>query len=117
VPLERTSVTGFEARGRRGLDGAQRPDTATGSFSIVIGDQPEMDFGGKRNPDGQGFCGLRPRRQGMEVVKAVQSSATGPSGPYGAGEPQSADCGREGLPAWTLKRPYGRASTPLLHAQ
>ena len=32
------------------------PDTATGSFSIVIGDQPEMDFGGRRNPDGQGFA-------------------------------------------------------------
>src|SRR5205085_8786337 len=56
VPLERTSVTGLKH-----VDGAvsmarSGPDTATGSFSIVIGDQPEMDFGGKRNPDGQGFA-------------------------------------------------------------
>jgi hypothetical protein len=29
-------------------------DTATASFSIVIGDQPEVDFGGRRNPDGHG---------------------------------------------------------------
>ena len=28
------------------------PNTATSSFFIVIGDQPELDFGGKRNPDG-----------------------------------------------------------------
>ena len=32
------------------------PDSATSSFFICIGDQPELDFGGKRNPDGQGFA-------------------------------------------------------------
>src|SRR6185436_8871815 len=45
VPLERTSLTGLKH-----VDGAvsmarNGPDTATGSLSIVIGDQPEMDFG------------------------------------------------------------------------
>src|SRR5262245_33939768 len=43
IALERTSVTGL-----RHLDGVlsmarSGPDTATASFSIVIGDQPEMD--------------------------------------------------------------------------
>ena len=49
IPLERTSVTGLTH-----VDGAismarNGPDTATASFSIVIGPQPEMDFGGRRD--------------------------------------------------------------------
>ena len=83
IPLERTSVTGLKH-----LDGAvsmarSGPDTARGSFSIVIGDQPEMDFAGKRNPDGQGFAVFGRVVKGMDVVKAIQASPTGPSGPYG----------------------------------
>jgi len=83
VPLERTSVTGLKH-----LDGAvsmarNGPDTATGSFSIVIGDQPEMDFGGKRNPDGQGFAVFGRVVRGMDIVTVIQTSPTGPSGPYG----------------------------------
>ena len=83
VPLERTNVTGLKH-----VDGAvsmarNGPDTATGSFSIVIGDQPEMDFGGKRNADGQGFAVFGRVVKGMEVVKAIQMSPTGPRGPYG----------------------------------
>jgi peptidyl-prolyl cis-trans isomerase A (cyclophilin A) len=83
VPLERTTVTGLTH-----VDGAvsmarNGPDTATGSFSIVIGHQPEMDFGGKRNPDGQGFAVFGRVVSGMDVVKAIQASPTGPGGPYG----------------------------------
>jgi peptidyl-prolyl cis-trans isomerase A (cyclophilin A) len=83
VPMERTSVTGLKH-----VDGAvsmarSGPDTATGSFSIVIGDQPEMDFGGKRNADGQGFAVFGRVVKGMDVVKAIQASPTGPAGPYG----------------------------------
>lgn len=84
VPLERTSVTGLKH-----LDGAvsmarNGPDTATASFSIVIGDQPEMDFGGKRNPDGQGFAVFGRVVKGMDVVKAIQASPTGQRGAYGS---------------------------------
>jgi len=83
VPLERTSATGL-----RHVDGAvsmarSQPDTATGSFSIVIGDQPEMDFGGRRNADGQGFAVFGRVIRGMEVVKAIHMSPTGTRGPYG----------------------------------
>jgi len=83
VPLERTSVTGLKH-----LDGAvsmarSAPDTATASFSIVIGSQPEMDFGGKRNPDGQGFAVFGRVVRGMDVVKAIQASPTGQKGAYG----------------------------------
>jgi peptidyl-prolyl cis-trans isomerase A (cyclophilin A) len=83
VPLERTHVTGLKH-----VDGAvsmarSGPDTATASFSIVIGDQPEMDFGGKRNADGQGFAVFGRVVTGMAVVKAIQGSPTGQRGPYG----------------------------------
>ena len=83
IPLERTRVTGLKH-----VDGTlsmarSGPDTATGSFSIVIGDQPEMDFGGRRNPDGQGFAAFGRVIRGMDVVKAIQASPTGQRGPYG----------------------------------
>ena len=71
-----------ETRRRRRFDGAQRPRHATGSFSIVIGDQPDMDFGGKRNPDGQGFAAFGRVVLGMDVVKAIHASPTGPRRPY-----------------------------------
>jgi peptidyl-prolyl cis-trans isomerase A (cyclophilin A) len=32
------------------------PRLGTHHFSICIGDQPSLDFGGQRNPDGQGFA-------------------------------------------------------------
>jgi peptidyl-prolyl cis-trans isomerase A (cyclophilin A) len=88
IPLERTSVTGLKH-----VDGAvsmarNGPDTATASFSIVIGDQPEMDFGGRRNPDGQGFAVFDRVVRGMDVVQAIQASPTGTRGPYG---PESLD--------------------------
>ncbi len=48
------------------------PDTATSDFFICIGDQPELDFGGKCNPDGQGFAAFGRVVKGMEVVKKIQ---------------------------------------------
>ena len=83
IPLERTSVTGL--RHVNGTVSMARggPDTATGSFAIIIGDQPSMDFGGKRNPDGQGFAAFGHVVRGMDVVKAIQASPTGQAGPYG----------------------------------
>ena len=83
IVIERTSVTGLKH-----LDGTlsmarSGPDTATASFSIVIGDQPEMDFAGRRNPDGQGFAAFGRVVRGMDVVKAIQASPTGQKGPYG----------------------------------
>ena len=83
IPLERTSVTGLQH-----VDGTLSmargaPDTARGSFSIVIGDQPAMNFGGRRNPDGQGFAAFGRVVRGMDVVKAIQASPTGQRGGFG----------------------------------
>jgi peptidyl-prolyl cis-trans isomerase A (cyclophilin A) len=74
VPLERTSVTGL-----RHLDGTlsmarDGPDTATSDFFICIGDQPSLDFGGKRNPDGQGFAAFGHVVGGMDVVRRIQAA-------------------------------------------
>ena len=83
IPLERTSVTGL----RHG-DGAvsmarSGPDTARASFFIVIGNQPELDYGGKRNPDGQGFAVVGRVVGGQDVVRAIHRSPTGQRGSYG----------------------------------
>ena len=83
VPLERTTVTGLKHVNGAVSMARSGPDTARGSFSIVIGDQPEMDFGGKRNPDGQGFAVFGRVVKGMDVVQAIQASPTGQRGPYG----------------------------------
>lgn len=48
------------------------PGTASSEFFICIGDQPELDFGGKRNPDGQGFAAFGKVIRGMEVVRTIQ---------------------------------------------
>jgi peptidyl-prolyl cis-trans isomerase A (cyclophilin A) len=78
IPLERTSVTGLKH-----LDGTLSmaragADTATSSFFICIGNQPELDFGGKRNADGQGFAAFGRVVSGMDVVKKIQASKTAP---------------------------------------
>jgi cyclophilin family peptidyl-prolyl cis-trans isomerase len=71
IPLERTCETGL-----RHLDGAismarDGPDTARDEFFICIGDQPELDFGGRRNPDGQGFAAFGRVIKGMDVVRKI----------------------------------------------
>ncbi len=48
------------------------PGTAAGEFFICIGDQPELDYGGKRNPDGQGFAAFGRVVEGMDVVRKIQ---------------------------------------------
>ncbi|MBD0823015.1 peptidylprolyl isomerase [Aestuariibaculum marinum] len=48
------------------------PGTATTEFFICLGNQPELDYGGKRNPDGQGFAAFGKVVQGMDIVKAIQ---------------------------------------------
>ena len=72
IQLERTSVTGL-----RHTDGAISmarggPDTATSSFFFCIGDQPSLDFGGDRNPDGQGFAAFGHVVSGAEVIREIQ---------------------------------------------
>jgi len=75
LTLERTRDTGL-----RHLDGTLSmaragPDTATSDFFICVGAQPELDFGGKRNPDGQGFAAFGRVTKGLEIVTKIQSAS------------------------------------------
>ena len=72
IEHETTAMTGLKH-----LNGALSmartgPGTATSSFSIIINDQPEMDFGGKRQPDGYGFAVFGYVVAGMEVTRKIQ---------------------------------------------
>ena len=53
IRLERTRDTGLRHRDGAVSMARDEPDSATSDFFVCIGDQPELDFGGKRNPDGQ----------------------------------------------------------------
>ncbi len=50
-----------------------KPGSASSEIFICIGDQPELDFGGKRNPDGQGFAAFGQVVEGMDVVRKIQN--------------------------------------------
>ncbi len=63
--------------GLKHLDGTismarNEPGTASSEFFICVGNQPELDFGGKRNPDGQGFAAFGRVVKGMDVVRKIQ---------------------------------------------
>ncbi len=72
IPLERTNKTGLLH-----VDGAISmarggPDTARSDFFICINYQPSLDFGGDRNPDGQGFAAFGKVVRGMDIVRKIQ---------------------------------------------
>ena len=64
IALERTNVTGILHKDGVVSMARGAPDSATSGWFICINDQPSLDFGGMRNPDGQGFARVRPRRVG-----------------------------------------------------
>jgi peptidyl-prolyl cis-trans isomerase A (cyclophilin A) len=72
VAHETTQQTGLKH-----VDGAlslARGSVGTGSaaaFFIVIGDQPALDFGGKRNADSQGFAAFGRVVRGMDTVHRI----------------------------------------------
>ena len=76
IPHESTRETGL-----RHLDGTvsmarSTPGSAASEFFICVGDQPELDFGGRRNPDGLGFAAFGRVMQGGEVVRALHGQGT-----------------------------------------
>lgn len=74
IKLERTRDTGLKHKDGTISMARSGPDTATSDFFICIGDQPELDFEGKRNPDGQGFAAFGQVVKGMDVVKKIHKS-------------------------------------------
>lgn len=84
IPQETTQKTGLKH-----LDGTLSlargaPNSGASEFFICINAQPELDFGGKRNPDGQGFAAFGRVVEGMDVVRRIQQGPTGKPGPTNA---------------------------------
>jgi peptidyl-prolyl cis-trans isomerase A (cyclophilin A) len=73
IKLERTRDTRLAHKDGTISMARDGPDTATSDFFVCVGDQPELDFGGKRNPDGQGFAAFGKVVKGMDVVKKIQA--------------------------------------------
>lgn len=86
IPHEPTSKTGLRHRNGTISTARDKPGSGSaGAFFICIGDQPELDFGGRRNPDRQGFAAFGQVLHGMDVVRAIWKSKTGtPDGAMGA---------------------------------
>jgi peptidyl-prolyl cis-trans isomerase A (cyclophilin A) len=51
-----------------------KPGTAFFSYFICINDQPSLDYGGKRNSDGQGFAAFGKVIKGMDIIRKIQNS-------------------------------------------
>ena len=73
IPIETTEKTGLHHLNGTLSMARSTPNSATCNFFICINDQPSLDFGGKRNPDGQGFAAFGKVTKGMDVVKQIQN--------------------------------------------
>jgi len=76
IAHETTQITGILHRDGVISMGRLEPGSAASEFFICINDQPELDFGGQRNPDGQGFAAFGQVVGGMETVRLIQGMST-----------------------------------------
>jgi peptidyl-prolyl cis-trans isomerase A (cyclophilin A) len=81
LPFEPIAHESTETTGIKHLDGVISmargdPGTAASEFFICINDQPELDFGGQRNPDQQGFAAFGRVVDGMDVIRSIQEMPT-----------------------------------------
>ena len=74
IMLERTSRTGITHKDGVVSMARGAPNSATSGWFICINDQPSLDFGGARNPDGQGFAAFGRVISGMDVVRKIQQA-------------------------------------------
>lgn len=72
IPHENTKDTGIKHLNGTLSMARNEPGTASTEFFICVGDQTELDFGGKRNPDGKGFAAFGKVIEGMDVVRKIQ---------------------------------------------
>ncbi len=71
---ETTEDTGIKHRDGTISMARLEPGTADSEVFICVGDQPELDFGGRRNPDGAGFAAFGLVLSGMDVVMRIHES-------------------------------------------
>jgi len=75
IPHETTEATGLLHKNMTISMARFAPGSAGSEFFICIGDQPQLDFGGMRNPDGQGFAAFGTVTAGQDVVLAIHAKA------------------------------------------
>jgi len=75
IEHETTDITGILHKDGVISMARMEPGTSSSEIFICVGDQPELDFGGKRNPDGQGFAAFGIVINGMDVVREIQSKS------------------------------------------
>ena len=75
IPHETTAMTGL--RHLTGTVSLARfaPGAVYHSFFICLRDEPALDFGGARHPDGQGFAAFGRVAQGFEAVQGIYARA------------------------------------------
>jgi len=72
IKHETTRVTGILHKDGVLSMARNKPGTASSEFFICVGDQPELDYNGARNPDKQGFAAFGKVIKGMDVILKIQ---------------------------------------------
>ncbi len=73
IAHESTKMTGLKHLNGTISMARNEPGSASTEFFICVGNQPELDFGGTRNPDGQGFAAFGKVIKAMDVVQKIQT--------------------------------------------
>lgn len=77
IPIETRQKTKLSHRVGAVSMARTSPNSATSEFFIVLNEnQPQLDFKGKRNPDGYGFAVFGKVIKGMKTLKNIHQSET-----------------------------------------
>ena len=74
VALERTRDTGLRHLAGTLSMARGAADSATSDFFLCLSDLPALDYGGARNPDGQGFAAFGQVTSGLDVARKIQAA-------------------------------------------
>ena len=73
IKHENTNITGLKHINGSISMARIEPGSADSEIFICINNQPELDYGGKRNPDGQGFATFGKVINGFQVIKKIHN--------------------------------------------
>jgi peptidyl-prolyl cis-trans isomerase A (cyclophilin A) len=83
IAHEPTDLTGLRHRDGAISMARAAPGTASSEFFICLGDNPELDAGGRRHPDGHGYAAFGCVVAGLEWLRTLDAAEMG-AGPPGA---------------------------------
>lgn len=75
IAHEPTSLTGLRHTDGTVSMARLAPGTATSEIFVCVGDQPALDEGGGRNPDGRGFAAFGRITSGHDVISRIAAMA------------------------------------------